>query len=105
VIEISGQQQQTHRWTPETFGLSPATAAQLQAKDPADSAAIIRRILDGERGAPRDVVVAGTAAALWLVGKADSLAEGAKQAEYAIDSGAAKAKLHALVASGQKTEN
>jgi anthranilate phosphoribosyltransferase len=105
VIEISGQQQRTHRWTPETFGLSPATAAQLQAKDPADSAAIIRRILDGEPGAPRDVVVAGTAAALWLVGKADSLAEGAKQAEYAIDSGAAKAKLHAIVASGQKTEN
>ena len=102
VIEITGVTQQALRWTPETFGLQAATAAELQAKDPADSAAIIRRILDGEKGAPRDVVVAGTAAALWLVGKASTLAEGAAVAQDAIDSGAAKAKLNALVNAGER---
>lgn len=101
VLEITGKHtSQSHRWTPESFGLPPTTAAQLQARDPADSAAIIRRILDGERGPHRDIVLAGSAAALWLVGKATTVREGVAIAAAAIDDGAAKAKLESLVAAG-----
>ena len=101
VLEITGTHtSQSHRWTPESFGLPPTTAAQLQARDPADSAAIIRRILDGERGPHRDIVLAGSAAALWLVGKATTVGEGVAIAAAAIDDGAAKAKLESLVAAG-----
>lgn len=96
VIEIRGNQRDVHRWTPESFGLTRVPVSQLQALDPIESAEIIRRILNGEMGPHRDIVLAGTAAALWLVGKAETLSEGTKQAAEAIDSGAAKAKLAQL---------
>jgi len=101
VIEICDGQRITHRWTPDSFGLSRVPVSQLQAQNPSDSAAIIRRVLDGERGPHRDIVLAGTAAALWLVGKAETLLDGAAQAASAIDSGAAKAKLQSLAVSGK----
>lgn len=85
-----------HRWTPADFGLLPAGVESLAAADPAESAAIIRRVLDGEPGAPRDTVTAGVAAALLLTGQVKGLAEGAKLASETIESGAAKAKLAQL---------
>ncbi|MEM0926449.1 MAG: anthranilate phosphoribosyltransferase, partial [Planctomycetota bacterium] len=84
------------RWTPSDFGLLPAGAEALAAKDPAESAAIIRRILEGEPGPCRDTVVAGTAAALHLAGSVVDLPAGVARAAEAIDSGAAARKLSAL---------
>ncbi|MGV3485191.1 MAG: anthranilate phosphoribosyltransferase [Planctomycetaceae bacterium] len=101
VIEIRGAEQRTHRWTADDFGLPTVSASQLQARDPSESAAIIRRILDGHAGPQRDIVVAGAAAALWLVGKAAGLREAAAMAAEAIDSGAAKSKLDELVRAGR----
>ncbi len=63
---------------------------------PPRARSIIRRILDGEPGPCRDTVVAGTAAALLLVGRAESLSDGVSQAAEAIDSEAALQKLAAL---------
>jgi anthranilate phosphoribosyltransferase len=85
-----------HRWTPADFGLLPAGIESLAASDPAESAAIIRRILDGEPGPRRDTVLAGTAAALLLTEAAESLHQGVQIAADAIDSGAAKEKLDQL---------
>lgn len=97
-IEVCGNEiSQRHRWTPADFGLLPAGVEALSAADPAESAAIIRRILDGQPGPQRDTVVAGVAAALLLTGTAPSLILGVQQACEAIDSGAAKAKLEQLV--------
>ncbi|MCA9066101.1 MAG: anthranilate phosphoribosyltransferase [Planctomycetaceae bacterium] len=91
---VTGQ----HRWTPADFGLLPAGVEALAASGPAESAAIIRRILDGQPGPQRDTVVAGVAAALLLTDNAGSLADGVGLAAKAIDSGAAKAKLEQLAA-------
>ncbi|MEM6473315.1 MAG: anthranilate phosphoribosyltransferase, partial [Planctomycetota bacterium] len=98
VIDVQGNnvRQQT-RWTPADFGLLPAGAEALAAKDPSESAAIIRRILDGEPGACRDTVVAGAAAALHLAGHVETLRSGTKLAEDAIDGGEAAGKLSELV--------
>ncbi len=96
VIEVVGDQQTQHTWTASDFGLLPVGQEALAAADPAESAAIIRRIFDGEPGPCRDTVIAGTAAALLLVGKTDSLQSAAKQATSAIDGGAAKEKLQAM---------
>jgi len=74
----------------------PAGHEALAAADPATSARIITRIFDGEPGPCRDTVVAGTAAALYLVGRADDVSAAAKIAAEAIDGGAAKEKLAAL---------
>ncbi len=103
VIEVCGHSQHKHHWTPETFGLPRTTAAQVQASDPSDSAKFIRGILDGKNGPHRDIVLAGAAAALWLVGKVTTPREGVMLAAQAIDSGMAKAKLESLIRSGHSS--
>jgi len=97
VAEVRDGQIIQHRWTHESFDLPPAELSQLQAADPEASAAIIRDILAGKPGPCRDVVLAGTAAALWLVGKSDSLVDGVRQAASAIDQGKAQEKLAQMV--------
>ena len=62
------------------------------------NAAAINRLLDGERGAYRDIVLLNTAAALIVADKARDLAEGASLAAQAIDSGAAKRRVEKLIA-------
>ena len=76
------------RWAPEDFGLSPQGKSSLVVRDAAESAHVLSRILDGERGAPRDYVIANTAAAL-LTALGCTLREGAELAAAAIDSGSA----------------
>ncbi|TWU02515.1 anthranilate phosphoribosyltransferase [Stieleria varia] len=96
-VTTGGQSQQ--RWVPEDFGLAPTTMESLSAANPAQSAQIIREIFDGHSSPRADTVLAGTAAALLLVGEVDSLRDGVSKARETIQSGAAKAKLQELVAS------
>ncbi|KAA5545971.1 anthranilate phosphoribosyltransferase [Roseiconus nitratireducens] len=101
VIEVCGDAEpRRHRWTPADFGLLPAGVEALAASGPAESAAIIRRIFDGEPGPCRDTVVAGVAASLVLTETAPNLSEAVKQACESIDSGAAKDKLSQLATPG-----
>lgn len=86
----------THVWSPSDFGLFPVGAEALAAADPQESATIIRRIFAGNPGPHRDTVLAGTAAALLLVGRVNHVGEGVRQAAEAIDSGAASQKLEQL---------
>ena len=79
-------------------GLDAARPEQLDGGTPADNAAIARRILAGERGAPRDVAVLNAGAAIWASGRADALEQGVRAAEAAIDDGAAQAVLERYVA-------
>ncbi|MGB7347785.1 MAG: anthranilate phosphoribosyltransferase [Pirellulaceae bacterium] len=95
-IDVVGDTQTRLEWTPADFNLLPVGRESLVAENPAESAAIIRRIFDGEPGPCRDTVVAGTAAALLLVGASDSLANAAAKAAEVIDSGAAREKLAQL---------
>ncbi|TWU36184.1 anthranilate phosphoribosyltransferase [Novipirellula artificiosorum] len=96
VIDVGPLGVQRHQWTPADFGLLPAGRDALAAADPTESAGIIRRILEGEPGPCRDTVIAGTAAALVLVGKATQLKAGCEIAAHTIDSGAANQKLASL---------
>ncbi|MGL4320056.1 MAG: anthranilate phosphoribosyltransferase [Paracoccaceae bacterium] len=65
---------------------------------PAENAMAFRALLDGAPGAYRDAVRLNAAAALLIAGKVSSLPDGARLAAESIDSGAAKAKVAALVA-------
>jgi anthranilate phosphoribosyltransferase len=87
----------TYDLHPEQFFGSLADPATLAGGDAAANAEITRKILAGEKGPRRNVVLINTAAALMAAGKAASLAEGLGLAESALDSGAAAAKLEALV--------
>ena len=84
--------------TPEDAGLPRASIEDLKGGNPAENAAAIRRLFDGEAGAYRDIVLLNAAAALIVSGKAPNLKEGAGAAARIIDSGAAKATLAKLVA-------
>ncbi len=87
----------TYDLHPEQFFGSLADPATLAGGDAAANAEITRKILAGEKGPRRNVVLINTAAALMAAGKAASLADGLGLAESALDSGAAAAKLEALV--------
>lgn len=83
---------------PETVGLARADAAALKGADAETNAAALRRLLDGETGPYRDIVLYNAAAALVIADKARDLKDGVALAAAAIDSGAAKATLARLVA-------
>ena len=82
---------------PEQFFGEPADPASMLGGDPAENADITRRILSGEKGPRRNVVVLNAAAALVAADQAANFQEGIKQAEAAIDTGAATGKLEQLV--------
>ena len=75
-----------------------ADPASLQGGDPSKNADITRRILSGEQGPCRNVVVLNAAAALVAADQAADIKTGIQRAEDAIDSGAAAGKLEQLVA-------
>ena len=82
---------------PSDFGVPKASADDLRGGDAAQNAGIIRRLLDGQSGPHRDVVVFNAGAALFVAGKVASVNDGIRAAESAIDSGAASATLAAMV--------
>jgi len=97
VAELQGGEIRSYRIAPEDFGLSRAPLAEVQVADAAESLATIRAVLDGEPGAPRDMVLLNSGAALYVAGVAASIAEGIDRARTAIDSGAARERLAQLV--------
>ena len=90
---------------PEEFGLPRASLDQLRGGDATTNAHLLLKVLDGERSPYRDLVLANAGAAFTLAGIAQSFAEGAARAAEALDSGAARAKLQALVEFTQRFTN
>ena len=90
------------RVDPEALGLPLAAPEALRGGDAARSAAIARAVLAGERGPERDIVLLNAAAALLVADAAESLAQGLRLAAQSVDSGAARARLEALVRAGRR---
>jgi anthranilate phosphoribosyltransferase len=88
--------------TPEEIGLARVPLSALKGGDTPENAAALRRLLDGERGPFRDIVLLNAAAALIVAGKAQNLKDGAALAAEALDRGAAKDVLAHVVALSQK---
>ena len=75
---------------PEALGVERIPSDALRGCEPDESAACARAVMAGEPGPERAIVVLNAGAAIYLGGVADSLEEGARAAEQAIDSGAAR---------------
>jgi anthranilate phosphoribosyltransferase len=88
----------TRTISPEDAGLERTTLDRLKGGEAPENADAIRRLLDGEPGPYRDIVLLNSAAALIVSDKAADLYEGAGIAAKSIDSGATKAVLDKLVA-------
>ena len=82
---------------PEDFGLATAEAASIKGGCAADNAAILRRVLAGECGPQRDVVLLNAAAALMAGDKVASILEGVALARQVLDNGKALDKLEQLI--------
>ncbi len=97
VSELKDGLIRTYDVTPEQLIGRSADPKELEGGDPEQNAEITQRILSGEKGPKRDVVVINAAAALVAAGIAKDFQDGVLRAEEAIDSGAAKDKKDALV--------
>ncbi len=82
---------------PEDFGLERCQKSDLVGGDPAENAEITRSILKGEKGHKRDAVLMNAGAALYIAGKAPSMADGIKLAAELIDSGKAYETLEKFI--------
>ena len=97
VSECRNNAVQTFYVHPADFGLPKATPESLKGGDAKTNAAIVTAVLDGVSGAPRDVVLLNTGAALFIAGQADTVRAGVARAAAAIDSRAAAGVLAKLV--------
>ena len=97
VAEVKEGKVRRYEVTPEDFGVERAQPETIRGGTAAENAALIRRILDGERGPCRDIVAINAAAALVATGTAKDFPEGAGMADEAIRTGAASKKLAELV--------
>jgi anthranilate phosphoribosyltransferase len=97
VAEIRDGHVRRYRVTPEDFGLPRAPIEAVRGGTAEENAATIRAIFEGKNGPARNIVVANAAAALVVAGVAGDFREGARLAEQALASGAARDKLHSLV--------
>lgn len=82
---------------PSDVGLKEVTLADLRGGTPEENAAAISRLLDGESGAYRDIVLYNAAASLIVAGKVTEMDAGIKLAAASIDESHAKNALAKLV--------
>lgn len=88
----------TYQLDPAELGFEGANIRDLQGGDAPTNAAILRGVLSGDiQDAKRDVVILNAAGALLAADKVDDFIAGIKIAQEIIDSGAALAKLDALI--------
>ncbi len=81
---------------PEDAGLPAHPLRDILGGTPAENAAALRAILEGETGAYRDAVLLNAAAALIVAEKAAGLKEGVEIAAASIESGAARRAVETL---------
>lgn len=97
ICEFGGGEYRNYVIAPEDFGFARCAKSELTGGTPEENAAYTRSVLEGKnRGAKRTAVLLNAGAALYIGGKADTLAAGVALAGELIDSGAALAKLNAL---------
>jgi anthranilate phosphoribosyltransferase len=98
VAEWDGSDVREYVVEPRALGLPYRSPAELAGGGAPVNAAILRRVLEGGHGAPRDVALLNAAAGLVVAGQAPDLRAGLALAEQSVDSGAAHARVESLLA-------
>ncbi|MBQ2669512.1 MAG: anthranilate phosphoribosyltransferase [Clostridia bacterium] len=97
VCEFKDGWYKTYTITPEQFGFERCTKDDLKGGTPEENAKIVRDILGGAKGHKRNAALMNAGAALYIGGKAETMADGIKLAAELIDSGKAAATLEKLI--------
>lgn len=92
VCEINNGRIMSYSITPEDFGLKQGTLEEIQGGTPKENKEIIIKVLKGETGARRDIVLLNAAAALYVGKKVETIKAGVELAKTLIDSGKAYEK-------------
>lgn len=96
VAEVRQGEVATYELTPESAGVRRAAPESLAGGAPEENAARLVELLEGKTGALTDIIALNAGAAIYVGGKAGSIAEGVEMARTVLASGAARAKLQAL---------
>jgi anthranilate phosphoribosyltransferase len=97
LCEVKNGWLRSYEITPEQFGFKRCGRDELAGGEPAENAAILRSVLNGEKGAKRDAAVLNAAAALYISGKYETIGHAVNVAENMIDSGNAANKLDEFI--------
>ena len=97
VLELRNGRVRTFSVDPVELGLAPAIPDELVGGTPEVNAEAVRRVVAGESGAHRDIVILNAAAGLVVADAAADLPTGLDMARASIDSGAAERVLEGLV--------
>jgi anthranilate phosphoribosyltransferase len=97
VAEWDGRDVREYMLDPATLGLERRNSAELAGGDAVVNARLLRRVLEGVTGAPRDIALLNAAAALVAAEASPDIAGGLELARESIDSGAALGRLDALL--------
>jgi anthranilate phosphoribosyltransferase len=97
VVEVNGDELERYTVTPADCGLPEADPEAVRGGRPEDNARVTREILAGEQGPARDLTVLNAGAAIYAGGAAESIPDGVRSAQEAIDSGAAARTLAAYI--------
>ena len=103
ISELKDGKIETYYVEPKDFGVEEAGSLdEIRGGEPKYNKRIIKSILKGKKGTPRNMVLINAGAALKMVGKARDFKEGVKLAAECIDQGRALAKLNSLIDESNK---
>ena len=108
VCEVKNGWVRSYTVTPEQFGFERCRKEDLQGGTPSENAAILKALLNGEKGAKRDAAVLNAAVAMYITEKYDSIEAAVKVANEVIDNGKALQKLNDFIRfsnEGQEARN
>jgi anthranilate phosphoribosyltransferase len=97
ISHLKNQEVRTFQIMPEEYGFKRAAIEDIIGGDAQENADIVRKILDGENGPRREMVLLNGAAAFVAAGRAADFNEGIKLGEDCIDTGRAREKLERLI--------
>ena len=98
IAELKNGEVTVYTITPEQFGFKRASLNDLAIDGAVASLAMVKSVLDNQAGPARDIVQMNAGAAIYAANVTDTLEEGIEKAGQVIASGAARAKLDALIA-------
>lgn len=104
VCELENGTIRSYVITPEEMGIARCSKEDLLGGSPQENAQITKAILGGEKGPKRDMVLLNAGAALYVAGRAQSIADGVRLAAETVDSGKAMEQLEKFIALTQSAD-
>lgn len=97
VCQLKDGKIETYQIEPEMAGLKRTSLEEIQGGAPEKNADILLRVLRGEPGPRRDVILLNTSAVFVAAEKVSNLRDGIEMARESIDSGRAMQKLEEMI--------